>query len=158
MIESGGGVDEADSALPLGIAAVSAPLQLRSLRTVHSSVKVQVKIIELPGSKRRRLVAGVVMIALGLLFLLDRLILFDASEVWRFWPLILVALGVRKMFRGHSARRRRWGVFQTFLGTWLLLDQLDIIGGGQSWPVLVMAVGALIIAASFQRQPQVTSE
>ena len=110
------------------------------------------------GSSRRRLVAGIVMIAVGLLFLFDRLLLFDASEVWRFWPLILVALGLSKMFRTGSRRRRRWGVFQICLGIWLLLDQIDIVSVGDSWPVLVMAVGALIVAASFQRQPQVASE
>ena len=49
-----------------------------------------------PGSENRRkntsLIAGIALIAFGLLFLLDRLI--PMYNLWDFWPLLLVAAGV----------------------------------------------------------------
>ena len=116
--------------------------------------------VEVPavrGSNRRRLVVGVLMIALGLLFLLDRFFVIDVGEAWRFWPLILVAFGLSRIFGAFPGRRRRWGMMQVVLGVWLLLDQIDVVDAGDSWPVLVMAIGAVIIVGSFGSQPRVAS-
>ena len=43
-----------------------------------------------------RLVIGLALIAGGVLFTLDNFGLVDVSELWKFWPLLLVALGLAK--------------------------------------------------------------
>jgi len=120
-------------------------------------VKVRVKVITLGGSDRRRLVTGILFIVIGLLFLLDRMFFIETGEIWRFWPLILVAFGLSRVFGARPGRRHRWGLVQVVLGVWLLLDQIDVVRAGDSWPVLVMALGALIIVGSFRSQPRVAS-
>ena len=116
-----------------------------------------VEVLEVRGSNRRRLVTGILLAAVGFLFLLDRLFVIDVGEIWRFWPLILVAFGLTRIFGARPGRRRRWGLMQVFLGVWLLLDQIDVVDAGDSWPFLVMAVGALIIVGSFKSQSRVAS-
>ncbi|MGE5672543.1 MAG: LiaI-LiaF-like domain-containing protein [Mycobacterium leprae] len=43
---------------------------------------------------RTNLTGGLILIALGVIFLLDNLGFFSWVSIWKFWPLILVALGV----------------------------------------------------------------
>ena len=57
-------------------------------------VEVEVEIDPLEKNKRRNssLIAGVILIAFGLLILMDRLI--PMYNLWDFWPLLLIAAGV----------------------------------------------------------------
>ncbi len=43
---------------------------------------------------RNRWIGAAVLIVLGVLFLLDNLNILPFDEVWRFWPIALIALGV----------------------------------------------------------------
>src|ERR1035441_1405616 len=43
-----------------------------------------------------RLVIGLALIAGGILFTLDNFGLVDVGDLWMFWPLVLVALGLAK--------------------------------------------------------------
>ena len=44
-----------------------------------------------------RLIIGLALIAAGLLFTLDNFGLVDVGQLWRFWPLVLVAVGLAKL-------------------------------------------------------------
>ncbi|MEM8993326.1 MAG: DUF5668 domain-containing protein, partial [Acidobacteriota bacterium] len=51
-----------------------------------------------PGEvKAPRLILGLTLIAIGVAYILDRLGYLDASEIWQFWPLVLVAAGLGKL-------------------------------------------------------------
>lgn len=50
-------------------------------------------------------VGALILIGLGVLFLLDEMNLLHFDWIWRFWPLILIALGVRILMR---RQRRGW--------------------------------------------------
>jgi hypothetical protein len=56
--------------------------------------------------KRDSLVWGIILIALGTVFLLDRLGLDAWDAVWRFWPVILIVWGASKLFDGLKQRNR----------------------------------------------------
>ena len=59
--------------------------------------------------RRSRVPIGpVILIAVGMLFLLDTLGILHAEQIWRFWPLILIGLGIHlscSISRASSARR-----------------------------------------------------
>lgn len=50
-------------------------------------------------------IGAVIMIAIGVLFLLDELGALHFDWIWRFWPLILIAIGVRVLIQ---RQRRGW--------------------------------------------------
>jgi hypothetical protein len=90
-----------------------------------------------------RIVAGVILIALGVAFTLDNMDLIDMSSVWQFWPLILVALGLGKLMTTPPPGRPREGWWLLFIGLWLLITELHVFGlwYHNSWPILIIGVG-----------------
>jgi hypothetical protein len=90
--------------------------------------------------------AGFVLITIGLLMLVDRFSVLDFGDViHRFWPLVLIVIGVPKLVRRSSVWNGLWLIV---VGTWLQLIQLDFLGMtyGNSWPLLLIAIGAGMIA------------
>jgi len=66
-------------------------------------------ILDLRGGRSHVPLAGVVLIGLGALLLLHTLDLFDFERVTRFWPVLLIALGVYllagRFFEEDSSRK-----------------------------------------------------
>ena len=53
-------------------------------------------------NQQSRWLGGVILIGIGTIFLLANLDLIDRDtlrQLWKFWPLILIALGVRLLMR-----------------------------------------------------------
>jgi hypothetical protein len=44
-------------------------------------------------------IGAVVLIALGVLFLLNEMDVLNFDRLWRFWPLVLIAIGIRVLMR-----------------------------------------------------------
>ncbi len=47
--------------------------------------------------------SGPILIVIGLVFLLSNLDLVDLGDLLRFWPLILIAVGARLVFRDRGS-------------------------------------------------------
>ncbi|MFA6313756.1 MAG: DUF5668 domain-containing protein [Sterolibacterium sp.] len=59
-------------------------------------------------NQQNRWVGGVILIVIGSIFLLANLDLIDRDtlhQLWKFWPLILILLGVRMLWRNEQCRR-----------------------------------------------------
>jgi hypothetical protein len=94
-----------------------------------------------------RLVAGVILIALGVFFLLFNLGLVEMDLPWEWWPLILVAIGAGKLIGAADHDERRGGLWMILLGAWLLINFLGLFGLGwhNSWPLLIVAAGGMMV-------------
>src|SRR5690242_3315393 len=92
-----------------------------------------------------RLVVGLGLALFGLLLTLDRLDLIDARYALRFWPVILIAIGVLRYRNPPGAQRRSVnGLIWIVIGSWLLLNSLRILRVGiwdLFWPMVLIAVG-----------------
>ena len=134
------------------VAAEAADAAEGGAAPLEVEVDVEVEVSE-PSSRKHngRLIGGIVLVALGFLFLIDDLFMLDVGYVWNFWPLMLIAFGVSKLTRG---RGRGGGFFLIVLGPFFLFDELDLLYAEDSWPVLIMALGAIMISSSLLRQRQ----
>ena len=98
---------------------------------------------------RGKLVGGVILIGIGLIFLLDRMGVADFGDVIRrYWPMVLVLIGLPRLFR----RDTFWsGMWMITLGVWLQMVRLHLFGltYRSSWPLLLIALGAGIILRTF---------
>lgn len=97
---------------------------------------------------RAPLIAGLIAIAVGGLFLLDTSGFIHIGNLWRFWPLILIFFGL-KGFIEQSDRCRLGGVIGSGVmliwGILLLAASLGYLGWGNMWPWFLIGLGLLLV-------------
>jgi cell wall-active antibiotic response 4TMS protein YvqF len=112
--------------------------------------------IEAPRRSNGRILAGVAVILVGLSMLADRTGLFAVHVSGRYWPLFLIVLGGLRLSdrcRPDGSRRSiRSGVWLIYLGLWGLLSEFHGFGFSfaNSWPLLIVGAGALIVWRAFE--------
>ena len=113
--------------------------------------------MQAPGRNNGRILAGIAVILAGLAMLADRIGFRDLHLSSRYWPLILVTLGVLRLsdrVRPDGSRRSaRSGVWLVFVGVWGLVSEFGVFGFdyGNSWPLLIIGAGALIVWRAFEK-------
>jgi len=95
------------------------------------------------------LIPGAIILAVGIIFLLDSLGYVRARHFLQFWPMILIFVGVSKIARRDS---RIWGALVLLFGIFLQLSELGIghFSWGQFWPLLLIAGGAMAMWSAIQ--------
>jgi cell wall-active antibiotic response 4TMS protein YvqF len=94
---------------------------------------------------RSHVTLGVIVMALGLLFLMDKLEIVQRALLGLFWPGVLVAWGFMRIVWPSRPGREVGGVWIALVGGLLMLDQLSIVRMGESWPLFVIIGGMLMI-------------
>jgi predicted membrane protein len=91
-------------------------------------------------------VMGIVIIVVGVLFTLDNLGFIEAEAYLRYWPVILIAVGLMKLWAGGRGASFP-GLLFAFVGVWLLLQSMAIvtISLWSLWPVLLILAGGSMI-------------
>jgi len=56
---------------------------------------------------RDSLIWGVILIAIGIIFLLEQFGVDVWDTAWRFWPVILIVWGANKLYLGLKEKRQR---------------------------------------------------
>lgn len=113
--------------------------------------------MQAPQRNNGRILAGIAVILAGLSMLADRTGFGRLHLSGRYWPLILIALGVLKLSdrsRPDGSRRSpRTGLWLVYIGVWGLVSEFHLFGFDfrDSWPLLVIGAGALIVWRAFER-------
>jgi predicted membrane protein len=95
------------------------------------------------------LIPGIALVVIGTIFLLDHMGIVHAETLWRFWPLLIVAVGFLKLTQpGEHAL----GVGFIVVGGLVQLHQLGLIGlsWGTIWPFILILAGAALIWGRFE--------
>jgi hypothetical protein len=103
---------------------------------------------------------GSFLVLAGGALLLENFDLIDIGSVWRFWPLILVGLGIARMRAAASRREQGAGLWLLLLGLWLTVSILNI-GGltfSDTWPAIIIAAGLSMLWKSLPALPQLNQE
>jgi len=98
-----------------------------------------------------RILGGLILIGLGILFLLDQLGRLDFGDIFSdYWPVILILIGLWSL-ASHGFRNAEGGWILVFLGAFFLLMNLEILGRDlwHYWPVIIIVVGLWIVFKSF---------
>lgn len=101
------------------------------------------------GRSPAKLIAGIILVAIGILFGLDNLGLATVPDVTRLWPLILVAIGLAQI-RGRFFTGSVAGHVLLGLGILFLLHEYHVIRHPLTffWPVVLVFVGLRIVFGS----------
>lgn len=100
---------------------------------------------------RKQIVWGLLLILIGSVVLLDRFAYLDAGELWRYWPLLLVVVGINQTIGYPSPREFGNGLWLVFIGLWLFAVFENIFGltFRNSWPLFILAWGVKLVLDPF---------
>ena len=102
------------------------------------------------GRRISRLIAGALLLLVGLLFLMQNLGWTRAGRLGDYWPLLLVWVGLTRMFAPRRGRHFATGAVIFALGVLFQLDRLDLVSFSlhEVWPLFLILAGvALIVEA-----------
>jgi len=93
-----------------------------------------------------RLVFGAFLMVVGGLLIADNLGLGVPSDVWSYWPFLLIALGAARIaFEEGEGRGAGFWLLVTGIYGWLSVFRVAGLHWGSAWPVFLLAAGLWIL-------------
>ncbi len=94
-----------------------------------------------------QVVIGLGVLAFGIVFALDNMGLVDARDYLRYWPLVLVGIGIAQIVQSANWSGYIGAVIWLLAGLWFLGRNVGLIrvSIGDLWPLVVAGVGALLV-------------
>jgi hypothetical protein len=94
-----------------------------------------------------RWIPALVLIGIGAAFLLNNLGILPVHELLRYWPVVLVAVGVFRIVDSSSAHERAVGGVLVFTGGVLLAGTMGFfyLSWNTIWPLLLIGAGLLML-------------
>jgi len=116
---------------------------------VHDEIRDRVRYGR-PGRGFSHLVVGLFIVAVGLGLLLDNLGIYPIGDLWRYWPVILIILGISKVTESPYAAGKIWGGLVFIVGCGFLANNLHLIpnfhfGWELIWPLIIIYFGASLL-------------
>jgi hypothetical protein len=98
-----------------------------------------------------RWIVGGALITVGVLILMMNIGMVDRFPVWKFWPVILMIVGLNKFTQPYN---RAEGFWLFSLGAWLQVSLLRLwdLGFRDTWPALLIALGIFWMWGSIERE------
>jgi hypothetical protein len=103
---------------------------------------------------------GLVILAVGVVLLLDRLGIVYARDIFQFWPMLLVAAGLTWLSKATSLVGRLIGGLTVAGGLLLQADNLGYLRlrGDVFWPFVLIGIGVLLLARALQERTRPAGE
>lgn len=110
------------------------------------------------GHSHPKFLVAVCFICAGALLFLENVGLVAMRDIWAYWPLILVVLGISRLTSYSSGANRIRGLILLVVGIGLLASNLGFlfIAADFAWPILLIVIGGAILLKtldSHKRQP-----
>jgi len=101
------------------------------------------------GSSPERWVPAIVLIAVGAIFFLNNLHIFYIHDIFRYWPVALIAVGVFRVIDSATSMGKVGGGILIAVGGLLLSSNLGYlsVGWGDFWPLVLIAIGVLMLTS-----------
>ncbi|MFZ6798307.1 LiaI-LiaF-like domain-containing protein [Undibacterium sp. Di24W] len=98
---------------------------------------------------------GIMLVAIGFFFLLDRMDYLDARDYFKYWPALIAFSGVICVVRAERMSEVLDGFFQIGIGAWLYAVTQHLYGltFSNSWPLFVIAAGLNMVFKYFVDKP-----
>lgn len=94
-----------------------------------------------------KVIFGMAIIVAGVLLLLHNLDIIPYVNVWEWWPLILILIGVGHLLQPAEDRQSWNGLLLVIVGAIILIWNLDLFyfDIGDIWPIFLILIGFMIL-------------
>jgi hypothetical protein len=94
-----------------------------------------------------KLVFGIALLVIGVLTFFDAIDVWEWREIWRYWPVILIVLGVSNEVDAIRTRRGGGGYILIAVGVWMLAGSQEFLGLDyrRAFPLGVVVAGIGVI-------------
>ena len=101
------------------------------------------------GGRSSGLWPGLILVIVGTVVLLDHMGLISSDRLWKFWPVLLLVLGVVKLVEPFN---RVFGAVLTLVGALFLLNNLGYthLSWWDMWPIALICAGLMLIWNRFE--------
>ena len=98
-------------------------------------------------SPRHSILVGGLVITVGVIFLLQNLGFIRLHDLWTYWPVILIFLGLVRVTEAHGPAAIIWGSVVAGIGALLLANNLHFFyfDWRVVWPILIIAWGFMML-------------
>jgi predicted membrane protein len=95
-----------------------------------------------------RWLPGAILIGIGTLILLDHMNVIHGELIWKYWPVLLILLGIAKFV---NESKRVGGLLLVLMGGFLMAEKLGYttLTWATIWPLLIIAAGIAMIWGRF---------
>ena len=102
------------------------------------------------GPNAGQIAVGLIVVAMGVMLLVDRHFGADTRLIRSWWPFVLISWGPygwRPPGRSCGVRPRRSGAWLIIIGLWGLVSESHLFGltYATTWPLLVIGAGVMIV-------------
>jgi len=99
-----------------------------------------------------RMTLGIVLIVIGLVLTLHHAGILSIQGLGRWWPLLLIGIGVVKVRQPIEEGQRAAGTALLFVGC--LLQIVSVLSFSKGWPLVFVALGGLLLWQTVERPPR----
>jgi predicted membrane protein len=99
-----------------------------------------------------RMTLGIVLIVIGLVLTLHHAGILSIQGLGRWWPLLLIGIGIVKVRQPIEEGQRAAGTALLFVGC--LLQIVSVLSFGKGWPLVFVALGGLLLWQTVERPPK----
>ena len=99
-----------------------------------------------------RLPLGLILLSIGTIFTAERLGYIEIEQVWRFWPLFFVVMGIKNLV-SWTADGFRGAFAMFFMATIFFMHNFRIVSLQYSWPLFVVLAGIMIVWGALAGRP-----
>jgi len=102
-----------------------------------------------------KLAFGIALLVAGILIFTDYMDVFDVPELWRFWPVFLIFLGISSEIDSLRERVPGSGYILIAIGTWLLIANHRFLGLSHrsAFPIAIAIAGLGVIVHALVDDP-----
>jgi hypothetical protein len=102
-----------------------------------------------------KLAFGLVLMLVGLLSFTNYIDLIDIRQIWRWWPVFLIFIGLSNEIDSLRARKSDGGYIMVAIGVWLLVANQHFFGlrHGTAFPIGIAVVGLGVIVHALVDAP-----
>jgi hypothetical protein len=94
-----------------------------------------------------KLIFGLLLLLAGILTFAEAIHVWQVRHLWRFWPVLLIAMGLAHEIDALRTRRGDGGYILLGIGVWMLVGSQELLGLDyrSAFPLAVVIAGAGVV-------------